>query len=366
MTDRIVVKYSVAGSEEKEVADAIKVEQSIEFPFELASARIQEEVVGSIESIGNEANGRTEVVISYNQGNAGSEIPQLLNVLWGNVSMLEGVRIVEVSLPDQLLANFKGPRFGVEGLREMFNAPTRPLVGTALKPMGSSSKEFAEMARTLALSGFDTIKDDHSLANQPWSKWLERVGLVSQAVREANEITGLNTVYAPSMNLRADEIIPAAKEAKKLGAGALLVLPGISGFDIMRALAEDDSIALPVMGHPAMLGSLMISKNEGIAHSVVFGTLMRLAGADITIFPNFGGRFSFTKQECLEITQKSRDELGIIKPIWVSPAGGMTLARLDEMLGFYGKDTAALVGGALHRGPLADNAVEMVNTLHKH
>jgi ribulose-bisphosphate carboxylase large chain len=44
----------------------------------------------------------------------------------------------------------------------------------------------------------------------------------------------------------------------------------------------------------------------------------------------------------------------------------MTLARLDEMLDFYGKDTATLVGGALHRGPLAENAVEMVSTLHKY
>lgn len=364
MSDRIVVKYSVAGDDVREVADAIRVEQSIEFPFELATRRIQDEVVGHIESIGSQEKGRTEVVISYNQGNAGSEIPQLLNVLWGNVSMLKGVRVLEAFLPDELLSNFKGPRFGVEGLRKIFNAPTRPLVGTALKPMGSSSKEFAKMAETLALAGFDTIKDDHSLANQPWSKWRERVELVSEAVSNANAKTGLNTVYAPSLNLQADEIIPAAKEAKRLGAGALLVLPGISGFDIMRSVAEDDSIALPVMGHPAMLGSLVISENEGLSHSVVFGTLMRLAGADITIFPNFGGRFSFTQEECLDITERSRETLGNLKPIWISPAGGMTLERLNEMLAFYGKDTAALVGGALHRGPLKENAERMVSTIH--
>jgi ribulose-bisphosphate carboxylase large chain len=364
MSNRIVVKYSVAGDEVREIADAIRIEQSIEFPFELAQEWIQKEVVGNIDSIGKTVDGRTDVVISYDERNAGGELPQLMNVLWGNVSMLPGVRVLEATLPETLLAKFKGPRFGIDGLRTMFDAPTRPLVGTALKPMGSSSKEFAQMASVLALAGFDTIKDDHSLANQPWSLWRERVELVSQAVKEANAKTGHNCVYAPSLNLSADQIIPAAKEAKALGAGALMVLPGISGFDVMRAIAEDDSIGLPMMGHPSLLGSLVISKNEGLAHSVVFGLMMRLAGADISIFPNFSGRFSFSQAECLDIAEKARSPLGGLKPIWISPAGGMTLARLPEMLSFYGHDTAALVGGALHRGSLAENATEMVRTLH--
>jgi ribulose-bisphosphate carboxylase large chain len=225
--------------------------------------------------------------------------------------------------------------------------------------MGSDAKTLAEMARTLALAGFDLIKDDHSLANQPWATWKERVTLISAAVKEANEITGGNCAYIPSLNMPFDQVIAAAHTAKDLGAGGLLVLPGITGFDSLRVIAEDDTLALPILGHPAMLGSLVIPKEVGMNHGIVFGTLMRLAGADISIFPNIGGRFSFTKEQCLGIATKSREGLGSFKPITIAPAGGMTLERIPEMIDMYGKDTALLIGGALSRGHLADNAARM-------
>ena len=215
------------------------------------------------------------------------------------------------------------------------------------------------MAHTLACAGFDMIKDDHSLANQPWSRWEERVTLVSRAVNEANEKVGGSCVYAPSLNLPFNQIQDAAHRAKELGAGALLVLPGITGFDSLRVLAHDDTLALPIQGHPSLLGSLVTSKQEGIAHGIIFGTLMRLAGADVSIFPNFGGRFSFSKEECVEITLAARVPMNHIKKMWIAPAGGMTIERIPEMIEMYGLDTALLIGGALSRGNLGENAQRM-------
>ena len=357
--DRIYVTYKFTGEDPKAIAEVIRAEQTIEFPFELAPACIQEEVVGKVEEISSTDKTIHLITISYNPDVTGGELNQFLNVLWGNVSLFPGIKIVDLKLPELLLAKYKGPRFGVEGLREMFNAPTRPLVSTALKPMGSDAKTLAEMARTLALAGFDLIKDDHSLANQPWANWKERVTLVARAVREANEASGGKSLYAPSLNLPFEQIVDAAHTAKDLGSGALLVLPGITGFDSLRLLAADDSLALPIQGHPAMLGSLVTSKSEGISHGIALGTLMRLAGADISIFPNVGGRFSFTKEQCLDITEKSKENLGYLKPMLVSPAGGMTLERIPEMIDMYGKDCALLIGGALSRGSLADNAAQM-------
>ena len=357
--DRIYVTYKFTGEDPKAIAEVIRAEQTIEFPFELAPAWIQEEVVGKVEEISSTDKTTHLITISYNPDVTGGELNQFLNVLWGNVSLFPGIKIVDLKLPELFLAKYKGPRFGVNGLRKIFNAPTRPLVSTALKPMGSDAKTLAEMARTLALAGFDLIKDDHSLANQPWATWKERVTLVAGAVREANETTGGKSLYAPSLNLPFDQIADAAHTAKDLGAGALLVLPGITGFDSLRLLAADDSLALPIQGHPAMLGSLVTSKSEGISHGIALGTLMRLAGADISIFPNVGGRFSFTKEQCLDITEKSKEKLGELKPMLVSPAGGMTLERIPEMIDMYGKDCALLIGGALSRGSLADNAAQM-------
>ena len=357
--DRIYVSYSYIGEDPKSTADLIRVEQTIEFPFELAPSWIQDQVVGKIEEITSSDKTNHLITISYNPDVAGGELTQLLNVLWGNASLFPGVRIVDLKLPASFLVKFNGPRFGISGLRSLLKAESRPLLTTALKPMGSDPATLAEMARTLALAGFDLIKDDHSLANQPWATWKERVTLVARAVAEANEVTGGKTAYAPSLNLPFDQVKDAAYTAKELGAGALLILPGITGFDSLRVLAADDSLALPIQGHPSMLGSFVISKNEGISHGIIFGTLMRLAGADISIFPNVGGRFSFSEEQCLDIAAKSRSQLGKLKPAWIAPAGGMTLERIPEMIDMYGKDTALLIGGALSRGNLADNAARM-------
>ncbi len=357
--ERIFVTYEYRGIDPKAIADVIRVEQTIEFPYDLAPSWIQETVVGEVEDISSPEKELHVITISYNSDVAGGELTQLLNVLWGNASLFPGVKIIDLTLPSVIIGKFKGPRFGVDGLRKLFNAPTRPLLTTALKPMGSDSKTLAQMARTLALSGFDMIKDDHSLANQPWSLWTERVNLVSRAVNEANAEVGGSCVYAPSLNLPFDRIKDAAYRAKELGAGALLVLPGITGFDSLRSLAEDDDLALPIQGHPAMLGSLVTSKSEGISHGILFGTLMRLAGSDVTIFPNLGGRFSFTPEQCRDIQVKAHQPMEHMEKSWVAPAGGMTIERIPEMIEMYGLDTALLIGGALSRGDLAQNATRM-------
>ncbi len=360
MTERLTITYRYHGIRPEAVADVIRVEQSIEFPYELADPWIQQDVVGKVENIESTAPNCHLVTISFNPDVTGGELPQLLNVLWGNTSLFPGVRVVNLAIPDSVTSNFRGPRFGIEGLRQRFNAATRPLLTTALKPMGSSSKTLASMAHTLALAGFDMIKDDHSLANQPWSMWRERVELVSDAITDANSKTGRNCAYAPSLNLPFDQIHEAAHTAKELGAGALLVLPGITSFDSMRTLSEDDSLGLPILSHPSMLGSLVTAKQEGIAHGIVFSTLARLAGADVTIFPNTGGRFSFTADECLEIRNLAISPLGNLKRIWIAPAGGMSVELVPQMIEMYGQDTALLIGGALSRGDLSENAKNMV------
>lgn len=364
MTDRLLVTYLYHGTAPQEIADAIRVEQTIEFPYELAERWIQESVVGKIEEIISEEAELHRISISFNPDVVGGELTQLLNVLWGNASLFPGLKIIDVELPETFLGLFKGPRFGVEGLRRIFDAPTRPLLTTALKPMGSNSKTLAEMARTLALSGFDMIKDDHSLANQPWSIWQERVRTVSTAVAQANAHTGGTCLYAPSLNLPFDRIRDAAYTAKEVGAGALLILPGITGFDSMRTLAEDDQLALPIQAHPSFLGSFVTSPDSGISHGVLFGTLMRLAGADISIFPNTGGRFSFTASQCIEIQEKTQNSLGIMKKTWIAPAGGMSIEGIPEMIDMYGRDTALLIGGALSRGSLSENALRMKALVH--
>jgi len=162
------------------------------------------------------------------------------------------------------------------------------------------------------------------------------------------------------MHVPADRLVDAAHEAKAAGAGGLLVLPGLSGFDAVRALAEDDALGLPLMSHPSFLGSNVVNRGQGIDHGLLFGTLSRLAGVDLSIFPHFGGRFSFSPDECLSIRYRCSAPLGTLAPAWPAPGGGLTLDRFDELVGFYGPSITVLVGGAVQRGDLAANAAALV------
>lgn len=353
--ERIVITYDVVGHEPEQVADAIRVEQTIEFPFDLAPEWIQHDVVGQIESIDG-----SHIRMSYDPRVVGGDLVQLLNLLWGNVSLFPGVRVVGLDLPTGVLDGFRGPRFGVAGLREMFGATGRPLVCTALKPMGLSPDDLAAAGATLATAGFDIIKDDHGLANQAWAPWRERLHRVSDAVREAADSAGTRSRYLPALNVPADRLFDAAHEAKAAGAGGLLVLPGLTGLDAMRALADDDALDLPIMSHPSFLGSHVVNPDQGIDHGVLLGTIVRLSGADISIFPNHGGRFSFSPEQCLDIRDRSTEPLGALAAMWPSPGGGMSIDRIPEMIEFYGPDVALLIGGALSRGDLAANARAMV------
>lgn len=357
-TDAVVITYDISGPDPVGTAEAVRTEQTIEFPYELAPTWIQEQVVGHIVDVD-----ASLVTIAYNPAVVAGDIVQFLNLLWGNVSLFKGVRVMDISLPEAILAAFPGPRFGIDGLRAMFDAPTRPLLCTALKPMGRSAGDLAADAQILAEAGFDIVKDDHGLANQPWAPWFERVTQVSVAVQQMVETTGRHCVYMPTLNVPSDRMRSAAYEAKAAGAGALLVLPGLTGFDAIRALATDEDLALPIMSHPSFLGSHVVNDGQGISHGLLIGMINRLSGADLCIFPNYGGRFSFSSDECRDIQERCSQDLGRVRASWPTPGGGMSLDRVDEIVDFYGNDVTLLIGGALHRGDLAENAHAMVRAV---
>jgi ribulose-bisphosphate carboxylase large chain len=235
--------------------------------------------------------------------------------------------------------------------------PHQPLLCTALKPMGYSPKEIAGLARGFALGGVDIIKDDHGLSNQPFCPFEERVRACVAAVAQANAESGHRSLYAPNVTAPFPLLVERARFAAAEGAGALLVAPGLTGFDAMRHLAADPHIGLPILAHPALLGSAVTGGNNGFSHAVLFGTLQRLAGADVSIFPNYGGRFGFSREECAEIAGACQTPLGGLASIFPSPGGGMTLDRVPDMLELYGEDVMFLIGGGLygHSPDLAAN-----------
>lgn len=349
--ERFRVVYRLTGDESlvRETAKAICFEQTVEFPDELIpDGDIRDNILGRIESIERLDEAYWDAVISYAVETTGLELTQLLNVVFGNISLRPGVRAERLDLSPTLLSVFSGPRFGREGFRELLKVPSRPLLCTALKPMGLPPADLASLAYQFALGGIDIIKDDHGLANQPFARFDERVQRCAEVVARANNETGFRCMYMPNVTGPVDRIISRSISAKKAGVGGLLISPGIVGFDMVRHLAADDRVALPIMAHPAFGGSFVANRENGISHRVLFGELPRLLGADATIFPNYGGRFSFSRDECVSIAEGSSLPWGEIKPILPAPGGGMSLARVPEMIDVYGREVILLIGGGLH------------------
>ena len=348
MSDRLIAVYEVPGPspEAEKTARAIAYEETVELPLDFPLApRVREEIVGRVGALSPAAEGRFRVEVDFPAALASRRIGALLNLVFGNASIWPGVRLVDIRFPESFLSAFSGPNFGVAGLRALLGVQNRPLLATALKPMGSTEAELAATAAAFARGGGDIVKDDQNLVDVSFSSFRSRVFRIAEAV--AREKT--SCLYFPHLSGPQEELQDRLRFVLSLGLKGVLICPAIVGLDEMRRLAASRRAVF--MAHPAYSGALYAERSHGIEHSLYLGTLMRLAGADITVFPNAGGRFSFTPDECRAIAARGRTQLGGLSPIWPAPGGGMNLDNAPAMTEDFGVDAVWLVGGRLLMHP---------------
>ena len=347
------VYAAIADSEAsaRTIAREIAVEQTVEFPADLITREdILNGIVGRIADVSRTDDETFRIVIDYAAETAGTDFVQFQNVLLGNTGLKPGIRLLDFTVSATLAEALSGPRFGTRGLRALLCADERPLLATALKPMGLDNRELAGMAAAFSEGGIDIVKDDHGLADQPFTRFEDRAQRVAAAVQETNARCGTRCLYFSNLTGPSERLLERAHFAKEAGVGGFMVAPGLLGFDGMRTLSTAADLALPLMSHPAFLGPVALCPTSGISHGALFGKLNRAAGADIVVFPSFGGRFTFSKKECGDIVRGLTDDTLPFSRVLPSPAGGMTVARIRALLDFYGNDAGFLIGGDLHRG----------------
>lgn len=353
--------FAASADDARTRAEAVALEQTVEVPRDVVpEGFIADEIVGQIEEIGTEAEGRFRAVISYSPESTGTELPQLLNVMFGNSSIQKGIKVMGLDL-GPLRSAFPGARFGIEGIRRLAGCAGGPMIAPVLKPQGSSPETLALIAERCARAGAHVVKEDHGLTDQPIHSFRARVEAIGAAVTRANAEKEGTTLYFANLAGRSEDLMENARFAKAAGAHGLLVMPGLFGFDLVRRLAEARDLGLPIMTHPSFLGPHVLSEDTGFSHGMMFGTLQRLAGSDISVFPNVGGRFGFSSKECLEIATACHDPAGIGWPMFPSPGGGMSPERASDMRKMYGDDTVFLLGGSLLRH--GDHIGETVRSL---
>lgn len=349
MAERFEVIYTITprhGQTVEEIAQDIAVEQTVEIPFEvIPPSHHQQGIPGRIEEVAPINEGLSRVRISYRCDLTCFTVPQLLNVLFGNISLKDNITITGIVFPNAFAKRFSGPRYGVEGVRALTGANGRPIACTALKPVGLGLDQLSVYAEAFAEGGADIIKDDHGFSNQHFHPYNERVARIQDAVTRSNARTGNRCLYFPMVSGRFDEIEDQVRHAVNCGIKGILIAPMLVGFDTVRHLAE--TYELVIMGHPALTGVYFHDRSHGMTPAVMLGTIFRLVGADISIFPNAGGRFHFTRTECLDLASALRTPDVPWKAALPCPAGGMQLSKIEMLCQDYGRDTALLIGGNL-------------------
>lgn len=356
--DRFTVTYRICAHSDADAierAEVIALEDTVEIPRDVVpKGYIEDTVLGRVQSVTASGGGVWQAVIGYHIDAVGKELPQLLNVVLGNASILRGVKAIKLTPNTDLRERFPGARFGAKGMRHLIGREDGGYVCPVIKPQGSSTETLTRLCYMTAVAGADIIKEDHGLANQDAAPFKERVKACAGAVSRANAEradTGdrARALYFANIGGHGHEVRDLAYYAKDNGADGILLIPGLFGFDAINRLAQDPEFGLPIMAHPSHLGPYVLSPDHGYSHGMLFGQLMRLAGADISVFPNYGGRFGFSVEDCNKIVHNCRDPDGIGPPILPSPGGGMSIDRLPEMAASYGQECVYLLGGSLLR-----------------
>jgi len=271
-------------------------------------------------------------------------VPMMLLSIAGNCfAYSDKLRLLDVFIPESLLASFQGPKFGVPGIRELLSVPDRPLSLHIIKPkMGMTPDQVANQCYQTALGGVDMIKDDEMTSDLHNSKYDERLVAVMKAIDAAEKQTGKRPIYLLSITDEPRRIFDKAHRAVELGANGLLVCYS-AGLPVIRQLAEDPAINVPLMVH----GSHMIAAQPRIAWPV-FAKLARLCGGDLMLTPTYWSSIPMVSlEEGLRTAQIKLAPLGHIRPMFPMPCAGVYPGLTPILVGEYGPDIVIPAGGGM-------------------
>jgi len=97
------------------------------------------------------------VTIAHPHGNFGPKLPNILTAALGEGAFyspgIAAIKLLDIEFPESFLGQFEGPKFGIQGLRDMLEVYDRPIFFGVVKPnIGLSPDAFAELAYLLSIS----------------------------------------------------------------------------------------------------------------------------------------------------------------------------------------------------------------------
>lgn len=277
-------------------------------------------------------------------------MPNILSSIAGNVfglKALKNLRLIDVELPAELVKSFKGPQFGIGGVRELLKVPKRPLVGTIIKPkLGLKTVDHARVAYEAWVGGCDIVKDDENLSGQRFNPFEERIVKTLERRDRAEEETGERKVYMANITAETDVMLERAEFVLAHGGEYVMIDVLTCGFSALQTL-RDQNFKLVIHAHRAGHAAFTKNPKQGIAMRVL-AKILRVIGVDQLHVGTVVGKMSETRAEVLENIGALKAEMGSFKPVMPVASGGLHPRLVPALMETFGKDFVIQAGGGIH------------------
>ncbi len=277
-------------------------------------------------------------------------MPNILSSVAGNVfglRALKNLRLNDIHLPRELVQSFKGPKYGVTGIRKLLGVKDRPLVGTIIKPkLGLKTKDHAKVAYDAWVGGCDIVKDDENLSSQRFNPFDDRVVATLEMRDRAEEETGEKKVYMVNITSETKEMIKRAQFVQDHGGKYLMIDILTCGFSALQTIREQD-FGLVIHAHRAGHAAFTKNPKHGISMKVI-AKVARIIGVDQLHVGTVVGKMSETREEVSENCEALRTELDCLRNVLPVASGGLYPGLVPALMSFFGNDFVIQAGGGIH------------------
>jgi ribulose-bisphosphate carboxylase large chain len=282
-----------------------------------------------------------------------ANMPNILSSVAGNVfglKALKNLRLLDLEFPKQLLGGFKGPGFGIAGIRNLLKIPQRPLVGTIIKPkLGLETKDHAKVAYEAWFGGCDVVKDDENLSSQKFNPFTERLTQTLESRDKAQDETSERKVYMINITAETNTMLKRAQAVVDQGSEYVMVDILTCGWSALQTLREQN-FKLVIHAHRAGHATFTKNPKHGIAMKPI-ATVARVIGIDQLHVGTVVGKMSETKTEVLENIDACKAEMGGLKPVLPVASGGLHPRLVPALMETFGNDFVIQAGGGIHGHP---------------
>jgi len=281
-----------------------------------------------------------------------------LSSVAGNVfglKELRNLRLNDVHLPRKFVKSFRGPKYGIRGVRKVMRVKSRAMVGTIIKPkLGLTTAEHAKVAYDAWAGGCDIVKDDENLASQKFNRFKSRVNASLKARDKAQKETGERKAYMVNVTAETDDMLKRAEYVQKAGGRYAMVdviTVGWSGFQTLR----EENLRLILHGHRAMHATITKNKHHGISMKV-FAKLLRVVGIDQLHVGTAVGKMSEDKKEVVSNINALTQSMHGAEKVMPVASGGLQPLHVAPLMKIFGKDVIMQFGGGIHGHPRGTRA----------